>query len=111
MTIRKPRSPKSAAHQAEYHAKWRKTDRGRTLMEATSKRWNQRHPERIKAHRDVNYAIRRGRLVKGPCEHAGAECKGSIEAHHDDYTKPLEVRWLCKGHHKEADAARRGGAR
>ena len=104
---RKPRSPKSAAHQAEYHARWRKTAKGLALMEATSRRWNQRHPEKIKAHRTVSYAIRRGRLVKGPCEWAGVECRGRIEAHHDDYTKPLEVRWLCKKHHKAADQSRR----
>jgi hypothetical protein len=42
-------------------------------------------------------AIRRGELVRQPCEVCG---NPRSHAHHDDYSKPLEVRWLCAGHHK-----------
>jgi hypothetical protein len=42
-------------------------------------------------------AIRLGRLVRQPCEECG---RANTEAHHDDYSKPLEVRWLCKHHHQ-----------
>jgi hypothetical protein len=40
-----------------------------------------------------------GVLERMPCE----VCKTTenVEAHHDDYAKPLEVRWLCKKHHRE----------
>lgn len=43
--------------------------------------------------------IKAGLLIKGPCE----VCKTNIhiEAHHDDYTKPMDVRWLCRKHHGE----------
>lgn len=52
----------------------------------------------------VAYAIKTGRLVRGPCEKRGAGgCSGPVEAHHDDYDKPLEVRWMCKRHHAKAD--------
>jgi hypothetical protein len=30
-----------------------------------------------------------------------------VERHHDDYDKPLEVRYLCKPHHVLADRARK----
>lgn len=43
-------------------------------------------------------AIRDGRLIPQPCEKCGAE---KVEAHHDDYSKPLAVRWLCRRHHLE----------
>jgi len=59
-----------------------------------------------KAHKIVNDAIGRGLLVRQPCEVCGATGKGAsgrslVHAHHDDYTKPLEVRWLCQRHHSE----------
>lgn len=51
-------------------------------------------------------AIARGRLVHRPCEVCGLEGKfadgrNMIQAHHDDYNKPLQVRWLCQAHHFE----------
>ena len=67
-------------------------------------RYNQKHPERKAATVTVNNAVRDGRLKKQPCEVCGAV---KVEAHHDDYTKPLEVRWLCNKHHKIADVERK----
>lgn len=46
----------------------------------------------------ANVYIRRGKLVRGLCEICGS---GSVECHHDDYDKPLEVRWFCRVHHLE----------
>lgn len=46
----------------------------------------------------VYFAIKRGQLNRGRCEIEGCQTFG--EAHHDDYDKPLEVRWLCKAHHE-----------
>ena len=55
-------------------------------------------PVRRKAIRTSSDAIRRGRLVRpGICSVCRETCKP--EAHHDDYSKPLEVRWLCRPCH------------
>lgn len=43
-------------------------------------------------------AINQGILIKQPCEKCG---KVKVDAHHDDYSKPLDVRWLCRKHHLE----------
>jgi hypothetical protein len=43
-------------------------------------------------------AIRAGRLIPQPCEKCEAV---KAEMHHDDYFKPLEVRWLCRRCHRE----------
>lgn len=44
-------------------------------------------------------AIRRGRIQRKPCECCGGETQ--VEAHHDDYTQPLVVRWLCNQCHRD----------
>ena len=56
---------------------------------------------KVKAHRLVFHeAIKRGDLVRKPCEACGRHSK--VIAHHDDYDRPLDVRWLCSPHHHEA---------
>ena len=44
----------------------------------------------------VSWAIKSGKLVRQPCEDCG---KIPSEAHHTDYSKPLDVRWLCRKCH------------
>lgn len=41
-------------------------------------------------------AIAMGKLVREPCVICG-ELK--TDGHHADYTKPLDVMWLCRSHH------------
>jgi ribosomal protein S27AE len=43
-------------------------------------------------------AIKRGELIRGLCEVCGIH---KVQAHHDDYSRPLNVRWLCGKHHRE----------
>lgn len=56
-----------------------------------------KYKQQVRAHSAVAAARRRGELVKQPCEKCGSVDR--VEAHHDDYSKPLEVRWLCRFHH------------
>ncbi|MEP9390420.1 hypothetical protein [Mesorhizobium sp. KR9-304] len=59
-------------------------------------RWNRRHPAAIRAHGVVARAIRRGELQRLPCWICGA----AAEAHHEDYSVPLSIDWLCRFHHR-----------
>lgn len=43
--------------------------------------------------------IKAGKLIKKPCEVCGYD--KYVEAHHDDYNKPMHIRWLCRNHHRE----------
>lgn len=68
---------------------------------ATNKEYRERKIKRVKArnaHSKVFKALQTGQLIKKPCEVCGVE---ETEAHHDDYAKPLEVRWLCRLHHRQ----------
>lgn len=46
-------------------------------------------------------AVRDGRISKKPCEKPGCRRKRGVHGHHEDYTKPLDVIWLCPKHHGE----------
>lgn len=45
----------------------------------------------------VHWAVVRGELIRQSCERCGVV--ETVQAHHEDYSKPLEVIWLCKIHH------------
>lgn len=53
---------------------------------------------KIACHVAVSKAVGSGELVKLPCEICG---NVKANAHHEDYSKPLEVVWLCQHHHVE----------
>ena len=56
----------------------------------------------------LNNAIRDGKIVpKLYCQSCGDVPEGKLEAHHSNYHEPLDVIWLCKQCHIEADKARR----
>ena len=61
---------------------------------------------KVRARNAVTYAIWSGRMIRSPCESCGREPevvdgRQIVEAHHDDYSKPLDVRFLCCGCHAE----------
>jgi len=63
--------------------------------------YRSKNQEKIRAQNAINCQIRSGKVKRLPCEKCG---NPRSHAHHDDYNKPLEVRWLCAIHHKEQHA-------
>lgn len=54
--------------------------------------------DKVRARKALNHAVAAGRVVPQPC----GECSApKAQAHHDDYSKPLQVRWLCAGCHSK----------
>jgi ribosomal protein S27AE len=82
------------------------------LPEATRvgvRRWRRAHPEGPRAHKFVYAAVREGRIPRpDQCEGCGRVVR--LHGHHDDYTKPLQVRWLCGSCHRLAHGRLRAQA-
>ena len=69
--------------------------------------WRERNPLKVWAHKAFEAGLRRGLIESKPCEICG---EPKTDGHHSDYAKPLEVRWLCRAHHKAAHATGRAKA-
>ena len=84
----------------EYEKKYR--EENRDYIKEYSKIYSKYNSEKIKAHNIIKYAIQTGKIIKPTiCEHCKKEFPiKDIDGHHPDYSKPLEVIWLCKSCHK-----------
>ncbi len=80
----------------ERHRAWQEKNREKVL--AAARTWKQRNKHKTRAHATVARALKSGKLERGPCDVCG---ESIAEAHHEDYTAPLDVRWLCRQHHLE----------
>lgn len=59
-----------------------------------------KYPEKTAARQFLSSYIRMGKMIKPSiCERCLEEKK--VEGHHEDYTKPLDVKWLCKRCHTD----------
>lgn len=83
------------------------TDREREWRRTYENSRNRSHPDRMHKQairRQTRAAVSRGTLVRQPCEVCGAD---RVDAHHDDYSRPMNVRWLCPTHHRQHHAGDR----
>ncbi len=53
--------------------------------------------EKSNVRRLTNYYQKQGIIVVLPCQRCG---NPEAEKHHHDYTKPLDVEWLCRKCHR-----------
>ena len=61
---------------------------------------NEKFREKRSARSKTYYALKRGKLLEMPC----IVCGDKAEAHHPDYSRPLDVVWLCHRHHAQTHA-------
>lgn len=62
---------------------------------AILRKYNANNKEKLKAREVFNNSIQY-KTVKKVCTICG---KGRAQAHHSDYSKPLEIIWFCTKHH------------
>lgn len=83
-----------------------KTDSGKAVMKKARKNYKTKYPERSAAQIAFNNAVRDGK-IKPWVVCSLPECDKKPEAHHPDYSRPFDVVWLCRTHHKQVHATAR----
>jgi len=95
-----------------YHYQYRKTDRGKLLnakwcaryaktdaAKIAKAKYRSKNKIKINAKDTINRALRRNHLIKpSNCEECDST-QNKLDGHHDDYSFPMVVRWLCRGCH------------
>ena len=72
-----------------------KTEAGKAVHRKAKDKWLSSNPVKRAAHTKLGNALRSGTIVKPlVCECCGGR-PSRLNGHHDDYSKPLSVRWLC----------------
>ena len=85
-------------HRVEARKRYSKTDAGKASHAKSRKRWLAENPNKRAAHVILGNAVRDKRVERAElCESCGGS--GKLHGHHDDYGRPLEVRWLCNQCH------------
>ena len=100
----------SMPHRVAARKEYAQSETGKNAHQRAMRAYRIKFPERAVARFAVNNAVRDGRLIPWPvC--AVPECSQKPEAHHPDYSRPLDVVWLCDVHHKHAHNMAREAAR
>lgn len=90
---------KLVEYRKNYYAKYYRTKKGREILINASKKYRKNNRYKVLAHYAIRAAIRNGEITKPVyC----SSCKSTIlkiQGHHEDYSNPLDVIWLCHSCH------------
>lgn len=86
-------SPDSKAYMVAYR------NANRLKLRMGRYKWARENPHKVRAAKIVARELMNGRIFKEPCEKCGSV--KDLRAAHNDYSKPLDVTWLCRVHHAE----------
>lgn len=78
--------------------RYRKTEKGRSNVSKAVYKSISKFPQKQKARQILHYHILVGNLIKPEiCQKCGE--KKELSGHHSDYSKPLEIEWVCRNCH------------
>jgi hypothetical protein len=83
-----------------YHKKYDKTEQAKLSVKRRTYTAMEKYPEKYKARYTLRNAVAKGIIERKPCIVCG---NPKSHGHHEDYSKPLEVIWLCHQHHCELE--------
>lgn len=88
-------------HRNEANKAYAKTPKGKASHAAATKKRNSLNPLKRAANVILGNAVRSGRVIKpeecSKC--ARIPPRRQLHGHHEDYTKPLDVVWICASCH------------
>lgn len=85
-----------------------KRERNKEQAAEYTKKIRKMFPEKSRSYNVLAYAIKTGKIIRPDCcSTCGIDCKPV--GHHDDYSKPLEVVWLCSNCHNQLHHSIHGG--
>ena len=102
-------SRRDLTHRVQARRDYAETDAAKLAAARSCKAWRRRNVIKMGASTMVNNALRNGSLIK-PLTCSMCSVKpNNIHGHHDDYAKPLVVRWLCSKCHTDWHKENGGG--
>jgi hypothetical protein len=106
----KDHTPAQKQRCREWKREWLKTPKGKVSLATAARRYKKKNPHKRMVREFTSLAIKLGVLIRPDgCSECGkpgvryANGRFSIEAHHPDHSKPLDVVWLCVPCHRKAD--------
>lgn len=88
-------------HRVKARIAYSNTDAGKESAARAAKRYRNENPIKYKAQTAVRNAVSNGLLVKPSLCESCSSSDNVLHGHHDDYSKPLDVRWLCPSCHTD----------
>ena len=92
----RPNKRERAKKVSEYKNRLRKENPEKfdSVFHKARKNYRKNHHDKCLAHSKLQYALDTGKVIRpNKCSMCGIEC--IPQGHHNDYTKPLDVIWLC----------------
>ena len=89
---------KNIEYYREYDVKRFKTQQRKASVKKYFGSYHIKHHDKCISRGKFHRALLTHKIEKQPCEICGTT--KNVQGHHEDYSKPLDVIWLCFKHHR-----------
>ena len=89
------------SHRVKARKEYAKTEQGKRAMNRGRLRYAKKNPHKKKVSQKLNNGIRDGKIQKPSSCFVCKKDNCRIEGHHEDYSKPFDVMWLCRKCHAQ----------
>jgi len=83
-------------YRVEARKEYAESERGKEVAREQGRLNRIKHADKVRVRAILYRAVKRGEIQKQCCEICGS---ANVQAHHPDYSKPMDVMWLCPKHH------------